>query len=180
MHVLGLVLLGFVAVVSGCGDDEVVDDTSDATTVGGDGDGDGGDGDGDGETSGGDSSSSGTGDGGTGDGGDGDRGDGNGVSFAEDIQPLFTAKCGPACHIGGASGGLSLAMAYDNIVNVASSCGPPYVDAGAADESFLFAKVTGQGIPAGCGAQMPLGRTPLTDGEIQLLRDWIDGSAPNN
>ncbi len=42
--------------------------------------------------------------------------------------------------------------------------------------SFLLAKVEGPG--PGEGSRMPLGAAPLTESEIQLIRDWIASGAP--
>ena len=46
------------------------------------------------------------------------------------------------------------------------------------DNSYLYLKVTGNSRIV--GDRMPQGRTPLSDSQIKLLRDWIRRGAPND
>ena len=81
------------------------------------------------------------------------------------------------------SGGLNLThdAAYDQLVNVVSreKAGVLYVAPGSSDGSYLIQKLTGAvGI---VGRQMPFSGPPfLTDGQIHIIRRWIDSGAPRN
>ena len=90
-----------------------------------------------------------------------------------------------ACHssIGRTpSGGMSLDhdVAYDSIVRVASSrkTGAVRIIPGDPDGSYLVQKVEGaSGI---VGVRMPFGGPYLSDGQILILRRWIQLGAPRN
>ena len=93
---------------------------------------------------------------------------------------IFTPRCS-GCHSGGgAPQGLRLdseANTFNDLVNVASNERPEIlrVDPGSPDDSYLIHKVTGaSGI---VGGQMPLGQTPLTSDQINMMRDWIENGA---
>jgi hypothetical protein len=94
------------------------------------------------------------------------------------VHDIMVAKCAP-CHITGASGGLSLAtpqVAYQSLVlsGVASSLCSTQVRVvpGDASASYLMAKLLGtDGI---CGVQMPRGRPPLPQEELDAIAAWID------
>jgi hypothetical protein len=81
------------------------------------------------------------------------------------------------------SGGLNLvhALAYDQIVNVASArkAGVIRVIPGDPENSYLVHKIEGRtGI---VGARMPISGPPfLTDGQILILKRWIALGAPRN
>ena len=81
------------------------------------------------------------------------------------------------------SGGLNLAhdVAYDQIVNVASSRKPGAVRVipGDPENSYLVHKIEGR---AGIvGLRMPVSGPPyLTDGQILILKRWIALGAPRN
>ena len=103
------------------------------------------------------------------------------VSFARDIQPIFDARC-KACHypngiapIGLQVTGLNLST-YQTVISGAIA-GPVVIP----DEpcsSILYLKVT-PGPPF--GSRMPLNGPPfLTDGDIQLIHDWIAEGALAN
>jgi hypothetical protein len=103
-------------------------------------------------------------------------------SFARDILRIFTnnaAKtCAQAfCHSGSHPAGdqnLEKDKAYTNIVNVASSEVPKLkrVLPGDAANSYLFQKVVTGAMPRTGG--------PLTAGDVDLIRQWINAGAPNN
>jgi len=83
-----------------------------------------------------------------------------------------------ACHtsIGRApSGGMSLDhdVAYDNIVKIASNrkAGAVRIVPGDPDSSYLVQKV--EGAPGIVGVRMPQGGPYLSDGQILILRRWI-------
>jgi hypothetical protein len=117
-----------------------------------------------------------------------DNGNGNGSNsgFAAQVQPIFTSNCAlSGCHAGSnpAQGmNLSDGQAYANIVNVQSNESSLLrVKPGEPDESYLVHKIQGtQGSVGGSGGQMPLGGTPLTQAQIDLIREWITDGAPNN
>jgi len=88
------------------------------------------------------------------------------VSFAADIQPLFTAKC-TSCHDGNiANPDLRAGSAYNNIV-------PQHVVASNAESSNLFNKLPGNNHPIDAGFS-------LSADEIALIKAWIDEGAENN
>ncbi|MBM3316976.1 MAG: hypothetical protein FJY75_03895 [Candidatus Eisenbacteria bacterium] len=112
--------------------------------------------------------------------------DGNGdgtVSFAGDVQPIFTASCASgSCH-GGAAPALGLTLAsgasYAAIVERPSLQRPQLllVHPGQPDSSYLYLKVVGAaGID---GARMPIGGA-LSAASTETLRDWIARGAPSN
>lgn len=109
-------------------------------------------------------------------------------SFSKDILRIFTNNglktCAqPSCHAGPfAQLGMNLepGQAYQNIVNVASAERPNLkrVLPGDAANSYLFLKISGgNGI---AGDRMPLAGGPLSPADVELLRQWINGGAPNN
>lgn len=109
--------------------------------------------------------------------------DTSGVSFSNQVQPIFTANCAlSGCHAGASpQDGMSLeaGKAYDNIVN------KPNIDFGNylivepfySDSSFLYFKITGNSI---AGPRMPYQKRPLPDSSIQTIKLWIDQGAKNN
>lgn len=112
-------------------------------------------------------------------------------TFASIQRDIFDApdssgrKNCTACHssIGRVpSGGLVLDhdVAYDNIVRVASNrkAGAIRIVPGDPDNSYLVQKVEGaSGI---VGVRMPFGGPYLSDGQILILRRWIELGAPRN
>jgi hypothetical protein len=81
------------------------------------------------------------------------------------------------------SGGLNLVhdLAYDQIVNMASArkAGVVRIVPGDPDNSYLVQKLEGK---AGIvGVRMPQNGPPyLTDGQIQIIRRWVQIGAPRN
>jgi cytochrome c553 len=107
-----------------------------------------------------------------------------GVSFSRDIQPIFNGSC-VVCHQGAGQAGLTLEpnLSYGKLVGVPSteSATELRVKAGAPDQSYLIAKLTGSQVQAGgIGAQMPLNAAPLSQAQIDKIRQWISAGAPNN
>ncbi len=107
---------------------------------------------------------------------------GSGVSFANQVQPIFTTNCVNAgCHPGGgAPFSLRAGESYRELVNQDASGGPcrgqkrvlPRDPA----NSVLVKRLEG----STCGNLMPLGGSPLPAASIQLIRDWISQGAQNN
>lgn len=90
------------------------------------------------------------------------------------------------CHSGGSPlGGMNLEtaeLAYANLVGangdgVAANGNASFkrISPGNPDESYIILKLEGD---ARAGNQMPLGQTPLSSEQIQLVRDWIANGAP--
>jgi hypothetical protein len=100
--------------------------------------------------------------------------------FSEIQSNVFTPTCATAgCHAGaGAPQGLRLdaANSYGLLVNVPSSEVPsiPRVAPGDPDGSYLIQKLEGT---AAVGEQMPLGRQPLAQATIDVIRQWITDGA---
>lgn len=99
----------------------------------------------------------------------GDGGAGPTVFYLSDIQTIFNAKC-INCH--GNQGGLSL-ISYTTLMAGGNS--GPAVSPGSAANSLLVKRIEGT-IPP----QMPLGASPLSESEINLIRTWINEGALNN
>ncbi len=99
------------------------------------------------------------------------------VDFDTCIQPILDARC-VGCH--GVNGGLSLepGQAEANLVGVPSTCNPQVlrVKPGDPDSSMLYWKITDD--PRKCGQRMPAAGPPLTQEEIQLIRQWITSLSP--
>lgn len=106
------------------------------------------------------------------------------VSFAGEVQPIFSASCASAsCH-GGAFPleGLSLeaGKAYASLVGVlASQCSLNRVEPGDASQSYLTQKLEGAG-SCFLGSRMPAGSAPLDSATLALIRAWIDQGAKDN
>jgi hypothetical protein len=114
-----------------------------------------------------------------------DGGGGDPVSFSSDIQPIFNNFCSP-CHTTGTSGGLSLAegSAFGNIVG-ATVLGAGFgsfnrIEPGNVADSYLWRKLQSGADADYFGNRMPLGRTPLSDENMQLLVNWIEQGAQDN
>ncbi len=91
---------------------------------------------------------------------------------------VFTPVCS-SCHVGATAPlGLRLdaANSYDLLVGVAAvqQAGLLRVDPGNPDQSYLIQKLEGS---AAVGGQMPLGSPPLTQSEIDVIRQWISDGA---
>lgn len=102
------------------------------------------------------------------------------VDLLTQIQDtIFTPIC-TECHIGSqAPLGLRLEntdIAFEFLVNVVAIGNSAFdrVSPNEPDNSFLMLKIIGD---PRAGQRMPLGRTPLSDESIQLVRDWIEQGA---
>ena len=116
----------------------------------------------------------------------GDPGDGDPVSFSGRIQPIFTTACA-GCHSEGGLADLSgialrltADVSYSLLVSQQSVQRPDLtlVVPGDPDSSLLFLKISSDTPPV--GARMPRSAPPLSQLEIDLIRDWIDEGALNN
>jgi hypothetical protein len=104
-----------------------------------------------------------------------------GVSFAKEIQPIFSARC--SCHVSGFSAGLSLAAgdAFASLVDVPSSQSDlDLIEPGEPAKSYLLHKIQGtQRSAGGSGVRMPQGGT-LPAAQIEKIRQWIEQGAQEN
>jgi len=101
------------------------------------------------------------------------------VSFASDIQPIFSTYGCTSCH--GGSGGLFLTagQSYTNLVSVQAQAGCTNlfrVLPGNADESVLYLRLSG----STCGSRMPKGGSAISSTDLNLVRTWINQGAQNN
>ena len=97
------------------------------------------------------------------------------VDFEKDIQPILTVSCATAgCHVPGGSGPMSLqaGVAYTNLVNPTTQSNPPRVVPKDPTKSQLIQRLEGTFPP-----QMPQGRTPLPQAQIDLFKRWITEGA---
>lgn len=105
------------------------------------------------------------------------------VSFAADVQPIFSANCSAYCHLGGGAGYLDLRpdVAYDSLVDVDALCDPAAdarVVPGSPGSSVLLRRLSGD--PDLCGGNpMPPGG-PLAADEIAIIEQWVLDGAPDN
>lgn len=102
------------------------------------------------------------------------------VSYATDIQPIFTNNC-VVCHDQSHSTGLDLRqnMSYDLLVNVVSSNYAPNlrIEPFSLENSVLWHKIRGDDV---FGGIMPPVGTPLSNFEIEKIESWIELGALNN
>lgn len=95
------------------------------------------------------------------------------ISYANDIQPIFNANCtASSCHGANAPSGLKL-IAYASFAKGGVS-GSPFV-AGDFTKSLIIKRLEGT-IPP----MMPKGGAPLSNTQIQKIKDWITAGAKDN
>ncbi|HET8774488.1 MAG TPA: hypothetical protein VFP80_11870 [Thermoanaerobaculia bacterium] len=105
------------------------------------------------------------------------------ATFSRVQNEIFTPTCAViGCHdpLGQSSQMiLTQGQAYGNIVNRPSVEMPALsrIQPNDVTNSYLYRKITGAGIT---GDRMPLGGPPLTEAQIQLIRNWIRRGAPND
>jgi len=92
-----------------------------------------------------------------------------GVSFVNDIKPIFDARC-IKCHgVERTKEGLDM-QTYENIM--AGSRNGPVIEPGNADNSYLVQQIV--------NGEMPDRGEPVTPDELQLIIDWVNQGALNN
>ena len=100
------------------------------------------------------------------------------ISFANNIQPIFTAKC-VGCHVAGGSAPMSL-VAGASIASLVNRPGTvaagTRVIPGDSTNSVLYKKISG----TTAGPQMPTNNTQLGANDQNLIKVWIDMGAANN
>ncbi len=106
-----------------------------------------------------------------------------------DVQPIFSGYClFSGCHAGSSpEEGMSLGegQTFSQVVNVAARQLPSInrVTPNQPDNSYLVHKVQGTHLDVdvgGSGSRMPLGRSPLSQSDIDLIRAWIQAGAQPN
>lgn len=113
---------------------------------------------------------------------------GDEVTLSRDVQPIFTGNClFSGCHAGSSpEEGMSLVagQAFSNVVNVAArQASMNRVTPNQPDNSYLVHKVQGTHLNVdvgGSGSRMPLGLSPLSQSDIDLIRLWIQAGAQSN
>ena len=117
-------------------------------------------------------------------------GPGENVSFAQDVQPIFSGSCAfSGCHgpvnpnPAGKPMVLAAGQAYDAIVGVASAQLPTMdrITPGQPGQSYLIHKLEGtHASVGGSGGRMPAGAAPLAPPVIAVIRRWVmEGAARN-
>ncbi|MFN8543274.1 MAG: hypothetical protein U0807_03600 [Candidatus Binatia bacterium] len=113
------------------------------------------------------------------------------VSFASNIQPIFTASCAvsSACHAGAVPAqGLDLSpgKAYGQTVRVrAQQQNVPRIAPGKPNGSYVVSKIEGSAgiagvvMPIGCPGQAQQGQC-LTPDQLTALRTWVSECALDN
>ncbi len=106
------------------------------------------------------------------------------VTLAGDVQPIFTSTCAlSGCHAGTnpqRGMNLSVGQTFANVINVPSMelSTMNRVTPGQPNSSYLVHKVQGtHSDVGGTGFQMPIGGSPLTQAQIDLIRAWIAAGA---
>ncbi len=109
---------------------------------------------------------------------------GDQVTLSDDVHPIFTINCAVSgCHTGTnpeQGMNLSAGQTFANVVNVPAMelSTMNRVTPDEPDNSYLVHKVQGTHLAVGgSGFQMPIGRSPLTQTEIDLIRVWISDGA---
>ncbi len=109
---------------------------------------------------------------------------GDQVTLSGDVQPIFTSNCAlsgcHACTNPQQGMNLSVGQTFANVVNVQAMelSTMNRVTPDEPDNSYLVHKVQGTHLNVGgSGNQMPLGRSPLSQTDIDLIRAWIEAGA---
>jgi WD40 repeat protein len=98
------------------------------------------------------------------------------VSFYKDVRPILQANC-QGCHqpAKSNSAGKYVMTSYDLLIKAGESESAPVVP-GKPDDSYLVQLIT----PENGEAEMPKGKKPLHESEIELVRKWIAQGAKND
>ena len=96
------------------------------------------------------------------------------VSYHNDIRPIFQAHC-QGCHQPAKQGGEYVMSSYEHLLQQGES-GEPAITPGKPDESYLYSLI----VPVDGQAEMPQGKPPLGQPEIDLIRLWIEQGAKDD
>lgn len=91
---------------------------------------------------------------------------GRSVDFQRDVAPVLEAKC-LGCHTANIAKGDVILSTVEGMAE--------YVEAGHAEKSSLYQVVVPES--EGADPEMPKKGEPLTNGEVALFREWIEGGA---
>src|SRR5437870_4821099 len=91
----------------------------------------------------------------------------NAVSFYKQIRPILQANC-EGCHQPAKAKGGFVMTEFERLFTPGDSAEKPIV-AGKPEASHLVKQIT----PVKGEAEMPKGKSPLPDYEIELIRRWI-------
>ncbi len=93
------------------------------------------------------------------------------ISYFRQIRPIFQAKC-QGCHQPAKPLGDYVMTSFQQLL-AGGETGDAAVVAGQPDESYLIQQIT----PVDGEAEMPKQRKPLNEGQIALVRTWIEQGA---
>ena len=125
-------------------------------------------------------------------GGSAGAGGSSGATFSDIYSTLFPATTAPRCNFchgmpptaisnGNLSVGMDQKSAYAALVGKTSMdarcMGMPLVTPGKPEASLFYLKVSAT---PPCGDRMPLGGSPLSDTQIEMIRSWIAAGAKDN
>ncbi len=96
------------------------------------------------------------------------------VSFYSQIRPIFQANC-QGCHQPAKAKGDYVMTEFARLLTAGESGEVP-VTAGKPDESFLLKQIT----PSNGEAEMPRGKPPLHELEVELVKRWIAEGAKDD
>ena len=108
---------------------------------------------------------------------------GEAVTFVADVQPILNERCinchapGGFAQMAGIPWDFRQDTAFDDLVDRISIQDADFtlVVPGDPGSSLMFLKISSESPPV--GGMMPLGGPPLTDGEVQLIRAWVEQGA---
>ena len=96
------------------------------------------------------------------------------VSFFSDIRPIFQLHCN-GCHQPAKQGGEYVMPSFDRLSKGGES-GEQAIIPGDAASSHLIQMIT----PIDGQAEMPKGKKPMSDSEIEMITNWINQGAEND
>ena len=96
------------------------------------------------------------------------------VSFFSDIRPIFQLHCN-GCHQPAKQGGEYVMTSFDRLSKGGES-GEQAIIPGDAASSHLIQMIT----PTDGQAEMPKGKKPMSDSEIEMITNWINQGAEND
>ena len=99
------------------------------------------------------------------------------VTYADDVAPIMQRHCAE-CHLAGKAGALATGFLVDSYASVmkGSQYGP-VVNPGSAMTSSIYILVSAKDKLT---INMPHGKAPLSDEDIETMRVWIDNGAVEN
>ncbi len=116
------------------------------------------------------------------------------VSFQTDVYPILLANCGKTCHStpDSSNGNVSFGSGfgylgvYDELTTNTGNHAPDTTCTEdlivnpdpTASLSLLYQKISGVGIPTGCGVQMPKGGPYLGAADQLTIKNWILDNEP--